>query len=107
MPVSKIFKPLPSQLKEDATKRAAQAIIDSEASARAAKTERLRAVRLAQEAAKSEAVKSEAQTQIDRMLSDKDPSGKAASKGEKAKRKDRLTEFPDSVRAKRRGLGLE
>lgn len=97
MAASKIFKPLPSQLKEDATKRAAQAIIDGEANARAAKTERLRAARLAHEA-----VKSEAQGQIDKALS-----GKTASAGEKAKRKGRLTEFPDGVRTARRSLGLE
>ena len=51
-PADKIFKPKPSQaeLRVDATTRAARAIIDEEANARDAKTERLRVARLAQEA---------------------------------------------------------
>jgi hypothetical protein len=53
IPTDNVFKPRPSQaeLRVDATTRAAQAIIGEEASAREAKTERLRAARLAQEAA--------------------------------------------------------
>jgi hypothetical protein len=48
-----LFKPKLSQteIKVDATTRAARAIVDEEADARDAKTERLRAARLAQEAA--------------------------------------------------------
>jgi hypothetical protein len=47
-----IFKPKPSPTegKGDATTRAARVIIDNEAAATAAKTERLRAARLAREA---------------------------------------------------------
>lgn len=46
-----LFKPKPSRIetKADATTTAARAIIDSEAAARAAKTEKLRAARLAAE----------------------------------------------------------
>ena len=52
IPDSGIFKPTPSrtEAKSDATTRAAREIIDSEAAARIAKTERLRAARLAREA---------------------------------------------------------
>lgn len=51
-PTDKVFKPKPSQaeLRVDATTRAAQAIMHEETSARDAKTERLRAARLAREA---------------------------------------------------------
>jgi hypothetical protein len=47
-----LFKPKLSQteIRVDATTRAARAIVDEEATARDAKTERLRAARLAQEA---------------------------------------------------------
>jgi hypothetical protein len=53
MPTDKIFKPAKSkhETKSDATTKAAWDIIDTEASRRAAKTERLRAARLAQEEA--------------------------------------------------------
>ncbi|TGS71564.1 hypothetical protein EN817_28215 [Mesorhizobium sp. M3A.F.Ca.ET.174.01.1.1] len=46
-----IFKPSPSrtEAKTDATTRVARQIVDLEAAARSAKTERLRAARLAQE----------------------------------------------------------
>ncbi len=52
IPVDNVFKPKPSQaeLRVDATTRAAQAIISEEVNARDAKTERLRAARLALEA---------------------------------------------------------
>ncbi|MDN5928671.1 MAG: hypothetical protein L0I29_16505 [Hyphomicrobiales bacterium] len=52
IPVDKVFKPKPSQaeLRVDATTRAARAIISEEVNARDAKTERLRAARLATEA---------------------------------------------------------
>lgn len=46
-----VFKPTPAQVKGDATTRAARAIIDQEASARDAKTARLREARLARDAA--------------------------------------------------------
>jgi hypothetical protein len=57
-PTDKVFKPKPSQaeLRVDATTRAAQAIMGEEASAREAKTERLRAARLAREAAEDPSV---------------------------------------------------
>ena len=47
-----IFKPTPSrnEAKNDMTTRVAREIIESEAAARTAKTERLRAARMAQEA---------------------------------------------------------
>jgi len=50
--INSAFQPKSSkqEVKADATTRVARAIIDSEAAARDAKTERLRAVRLAQEA---------------------------------------------------------
>jgi hypothetical protein len=50
-PEPSLFKPKLSQseLKVDATTRAARAIIDEEANARDAKTERLRAARLARQ----------------------------------------------------------
>lgn len=50
-PADRVFKPKPSQaeLRVDATTKAARAIIREEATARDAKTERLRAARLAQE----------------------------------------------------------
>jgi hypothetical protein len=53
-PDTSIFKPKPSRMeaKGDATTRAAWQIIDAEAAAQAAKTARLRAARLAREAAK-------------------------------------------------------
>lgn len=46
-----IFKPKPTQTetKSDATTKAARAILDQEAAARVAKTERLRAARLARQ----------------------------------------------------------
>lgn len=46
-----LFKPVPSRVeaKTDATTRVARQIVDLEAAARSAKTERLRAARLAQE----------------------------------------------------------
>lgn len=47
---SNIFKPTVSQIKGEATTRAALAIIDADRAAQAAKTERLRAARLALEA---------------------------------------------------------
>ena len=52
MPDTGLFKPAPSrtEIKGDATTRVARQIIDLEAAARIAKTERLRAARLAQEA---------------------------------------------------------
>ena len=52
MPDTGLFKPAPSrtEVKGDATTRVARQIIDLEAAARIAKTERLRAARLAQEA---------------------------------------------------------
>ncbi|MGB3390651.1 MAG: hypothetical protein WBA88_22025 [Pseudaminobacter sp.] len=51
--INAVFQPKPSkqEAKADATTRLVQAIIDNEASAREAKTERLRVARLAQEAA--------------------------------------------------------
>jgi hypothetical protein len=51
--INAVFQPKPSkqETKADATTRAAQGIITSEVSARKAKTERLRAARLALEAA--------------------------------------------------------
>jgi len=51
--INAVFRPRPSrqEAKADVTTRAARQIIDSEAEARQAKTERLRAARLAQEAA--------------------------------------------------------
>lgn len=51
--INTVFLPKPSkqEAKVDATTRLVRAIIDNEASAREAKTERLRAARLAQEAA--------------------------------------------------------
>jgi len=51
------FKPKqsPNEAKTDTTTRVAREIIDSESAARLAKTERLRAARLAQEAGKPEA----------------------------------------------------
>ena len=53
MPEPGLFKPTPSRTdtKSDTTSRLARQIMDSEAAARIAKTERLRALRLAQEAA--------------------------------------------------------
>lgn len=50
--INTVFQPKSSkpEAKADATTRMARAIIDSEAAAREAKTERLRAARLAQEA---------------------------------------------------------
>ncbi|MBN9077990.1 MAG: hypothetical protein J0H84_17420 [Rhizobiales bacterium] len=52
VPADNVFKPKLShaELRVDATTRAAHAIMDEEASTRIAKTERLRAVRLAKEA---------------------------------------------------------
>jgi hypothetical protein len=60
IPIDNVFKPKPSQaeLRVDATTRAAQAIMDEEASSREAKTERLRAARLAKEAAEESLVQS-------------------------------------------------
>jgi hypothetical protein len=53
IPDTGLFKPAPSrtEAKTDMTTRVARQILDLEVSARAAKTERLRAARLAQEAA--------------------------------------------------------
>jgi len=50
--INAVFQPKPSkqEAKADATTRLVRAIIDNEASAREAKTERLRAARLAHEA---------------------------------------------------------
>ena len=50
MPDPGLFKPAPSrtEAKSDATSRVARQIVDLEAAARVAKTERLRAARLAQ-----------------------------------------------------------
>ncbi|MFD1702390.1 hypothetical protein ACFSCV_05160 [Methylopila henanensis] len=50
-----LFKPSKSEAKGDATTRAARAIIDQEKAKEDAKTARLRAARLAKEAAESEA----------------------------------------------------
>ena len=52
MPEVGIFKPTPSrtEAKSDVTTRTARAIVDTEATLRAAKTKRLRAARLAREA---------------------------------------------------------
>ncbi|MBW8908991.1 hypothetical protein AB6802_09310 [Mesorhizobium sp. RCC_202] len=52
IPDTGLFKPVPSrtEAKTDATTRVARQIVDLEANARIAKTERLRAARLAQEA---------------------------------------------------------
>ncbi|RWB77132.1 MAG: hypothetical protein EOQ50_09455 [Mesorhizobium sp.] len=52
LPDTGLFKPVPSrtEAKTDTTSRVARQIQDLEAKARAAKTERLRAARLAQEA---------------------------------------------------------
>ncbi|MGO4841054.1 hypothetical protein AB4144_53255 [Rhizobiaceae sp. 2RAB30] len=52
IPENGIFKPAPSRIeaKSDATTKAAQVILAGEEAARIAKTERLRAARLAQEA---------------------------------------------------------
>lgn len=51
--INAVFQPKPSkqETKADVTTKAARAIIDHEATAREAKTERLRAARLAQEEA--------------------------------------------------------
>ncbi|WP_421927837.1 hypothetical protein [Neoaquamicrobium sediminum] len=51
--INTVFQPKPSkqETKADVTTKAARAIIDHEATAREAKTERLRAARLAQEEA--------------------------------------------------------
>lgn len=51
LPDTGLFKPVPSrtEAKTDTTSRVARQILDLEAKARAAKTERLRAARLAQE----------------------------------------------------------
>ena len=51
MPEPGLFKPAPSrtEAKSDTTSRVARQIVDLEAAARLAKTERLRAARLAQE----------------------------------------------------------
>jgi hypothetical protein len=51
-----LFKPKPTAIetKQDATTKAARAIIDTEASARDRKTERLKLARLAQEEAEAE-----------------------------------------------------
>ncbi|TPN81973.1 hypothetical protein FJ987_16950 [Mesorhizobium sp. CU2] len=51
LPDTGLFKPAPSrtEAKTDMTTRVARQILDLEATARAAKTERLRAARLAQE----------------------------------------------------------
>lgn len=53
LPDTGLFKPAPSrtEAKTDMTTRVARQILDLEATARAAKTERLRAARLAQESA--------------------------------------------------------
>jgi hypothetical protein len=53
--INAVFQPKPSkqETKADLTTKAARAIIDHEASARDAKTERLRAARLAREEAAS------------------------------------------------------
>jgi hypothetical protein len=55
VPADSLFRPKlsTSERKGDATTRAAQAIIDQEVGAREAKTERLRAARLAREATES------------------------------------------------------
>lgn len=90
------FKPTIQQ-KGDATTRAVQAILDDEKRASDAKTERLRAARLAHEA-----VKANAKAHVDRALIDNE-----GSRAIKSKRVDRLTEYPQSVRAKRRQVGLE
>lgn len=51
IPDGSVFKPLQTrtETRSDATARAAREIIDTEATARAAKTERLRAARLARD----------------------------------------------------------
>lgn len=61
-PADSLFKPKlsASEKKGDATTRAAQAIIDQEADAREAKTERLRAARLAREATEGPAPEAKA-----------------------------------------------
>jgi uncharacterized protein with beta-barrel porin domain len=92
-----VFKPTISQLKGDATTRAAQAIIDDAKQANDAKTERLRAARLAHDA-----VQIDARTRVDQALAIE-----GGSRAAKAKRAERLTEYPRPVRAKRRQVGLE
>ncbi len=80
-----VFKPTVSQLKGDATTRAAREIIDAGQAANLAKTERLRAARLAKEAAAQTA----ARPHVDAALL-----SQPGTKAQKAKRGDRLIQAP-------------
>jgi hypothetical protein len=83
-----VFKPTVSQLKGDATTRAAREIIDAGQAANHAKTERLRAARLAKEAA----VQTAAQLHVEEALS-----SQPGTKAQKAKRSDRLRQLPQGL----------